>query len=754
MRIKNSLFMKYLLTYMVVNLVTILLFGVFIYSENINEARDGIIKEFKTSFNSMRSNLDNQLYSIYDLSVILQAKKDIKDCSQILDIQPGYVSTLNSISLELQPYSYTDSFINELILYFPLNGIFVSSKTVGLYPGVFYEVVLGYKHLNYSQWRSQIIQRQFMNYYTYKDSRTDNQYIDIYHDLPLSKGIEKITMIVRIDAKETISGLDHLLQNGAIVLLADNEGNIIYSSSLDDYLPSALEMQKTEDGQIITLNNNKYFVLADRMESIQWQYMIFIPENLFLKEERQIIQSMVIHFMSILVAGAVMAIAFSFYNTIPVKRLLRSLSLNSDYKLVSVGNEYNTLDNYIQNLMKNNQQLKSEMNKRIEHIKIDFIERLIRGNFTSLDEIRTTAEYAGLTIDYKYYIVAVLELPGYSNEINSEFIKEMDMTLIVINNIIQNNVSRNVLVYKNDFKKIVMIYCLDETASASTVYDNVKFLMETVNKNLNIRLRCAISNEVNDISYVSAAYYSLVSQLRNSDTLPHEQIVFMENIQVDSYFYPIDIENKLLNYIKSGNSEEAKNILSYLFSQNQEKFMISIPGTLYFIYALKCTFIRAKNEIKLEGKEENDRFDFIIYLNKDTDLSECFHHLNELIDILCSSVNERKTKRNKELIEAINDFIRVNYSNIQLSLSMIASKFMMTENYISFFYKKETGQNISNFIEATRLEKAYEKLGEGKETVKDIAFSVGYTNINTFYKAFKRYFGTSPRNVTKEIQLE
>jgi len=739
---------------MVVNLVTTLLFGVFVYRENIHEARNDILNEYRTSFSGVCSDLDNQLSSIYDLSVILQAKKDIKDSGQILTIQPSYVSTLNSISSELQPYSYTDSFIKELILYFPMNELFVSSNTVGLYPQVFYDVVLGYKDLSYPQWRENIIQQQFMNYHTYMDNRTGNHYIDIMHDLPFSKGIEKITMIVRIEAKEITSGIEHLLQNGAIVLLVDNKGNVVYSSNLDEYFPSALEMQKFVDGRKITLNNSRYFILSDRMKSIQWRYMMFIPENLLLKEEQQIVQSIVIHFLSILVAGAVMAIAFSFYNTIPVKKLLKSLSLHSEYNLVSVGNEYNTLDYYIQNLMKNNQQLKNEMNKRIEHIKINFIERLIRGSFNSLDEIRTTAEYAGLTINYKYYVVAVLELLGYNNEINSEIIKEMDMSLIVIKNIIQNNVGRNVLVHKNDYKKIVMIYCLDENASTSKVYNNIKLLIEVVNKNLNIRLRCAISNEVNDISYVSAAYYSLVSQLRNSDTLPHEQIVFMENIQVDSYFYPIDIENKLLNYIKSGNSEEAKNILSYLFSQNQEKFMISIPGTLYFIYALKCTFIRAKNEIKLEGKEENDRFDFIIYLNKNSDLNECLDQFNELIDLLCNSVNEKKTKRNKELVEAINNFIRVNYSNIQLSLSMIASKFMMTENYISYFYKKETGQNISNVIEATRLEKAYEKLEEGKDTVKDIAFSVGYTNINTFYKAFKRYFGTSPRNVTKDLQLK
>jgi hypothetical protein len=49
---------------------------------------------------------------------------------------------LNAFSSEIQPYSYLGSSFGEIVLYFHENELFVSNHAVGLYPEVFYDVVL------------------------------------------------------------------------------------------------------------------------------------------------------------------------------------------------------------------------------------------------------------------------------------------------------------------------------------------------------------------------------------------------------------------------------------------------------------------------------------------------------------------------------------------------------------------------------------------------------------------------------------
>jgi len=54
------------------------------------------------------------------------------------------------------------------------------------------------------------------------------------------------------------------------------------------------------------------------------------------------------------------------------------------------------------------------------------------------------------------------------------------------------------------------------------------------------------------------------------------------------------------------------------------------------------------------------------------------------------------------------------------------------------------GISLSAYIEKKRMELASELLLHGENSVTDVARKCGFTNDNTFYKAYKRTFGHSP----------
>ena len=75
----------------------------------------------------------------------------------------------------------------------------------------------------------------------------------------------------------------------------------------------------------------------------------------------------------------------------------------------------------------------------------------------------------------------------------------------------------------------------------------------------------------------------------------------------------------------------------------------------------------------------------------------------------------------------------------------------MTEEYLSSFFKEQTGVYFSDFIEEVRMDRASELLSEQDMPINNIAKVVGYSSVKAFSRAFKRVNGVSPSDYRKYI---
>lgn len=110
------------------------------------------------------------------------------------------------------------------------------------------------------------------------------------------------------------------------------------------------------------------------------------------------------------------------------------------------------------------------------------------------------------------------------------------------------------------------------------------------------------------------------------------------------------------------------------------------------------------------------------------------------------SFNPQMTHRE---IESIKKYICENY-NKELSVEQLAEKVFMAPSYLSYIFKKETGQNLSKYIKAYRMEKAKQMLEETHNKIVNISTAVGYTNVSYFCQSFREYFGVSPQKFRNE----
>ena len=88
-------------------------------------------------------------------------------------------------------------------------------------------------------------------------------------------------------------------------------------------------------------------------------------------------------------------------------------------------------------------------------------------------------------------------------------------------------------------------------------------------------------------------------------------------------------------------------------------------------------------------------------------------------------------------------YIRENYQDPALNVSLIADRLNRNLSTLSHQYKDLTGHGLLEDLHAVRLEAAKKLLKEGK-TVRETAELTGYGDSRALIRAFKRYEGSTP----------
>ncbi|MBQ7095121.1 MAG: AraC family transcriptional regulator [Clostridia bacterium] len=86
-----------------------------------------------------------------------------------------------------------------------------------------------------------------------------------------------------------------------------------------------------------------------------------------------------------------------------------------------------------------------------------------------------------------------------------------------------------------------------------------------------------------------------------------------------------------------------------------------------------------------------------------------------------------------------------------ITVSEIADRLNLDRSYFSNYFKKETGRSPQQYLIDLRMERAAFLLRKERLRPTVVAASTGFSDLFTFSKAFKKYFGVSPREYQNKV---
>ena len=88
----------------------------------------------------------------------------------------------------------------------------------------------------------------------------------------------------------------------------------------------------------------------------------------------------------------------------------------------------------------------------------------------------------------------------------------------------------------------------------------------------------------------------------------------------------------------------------------------------------------------------------------------------------------------------------------ELSLKDISRDLFINPVYLGQLIKKETNSTFAELLNKQRIKAAQQLLLSTNDSIEDICYTVGYSNVGYFYKVFRKLCGKSPKAYRKQVE--
>jgi AraC-like DNA-binding protein len=625
---------------------------------------------------------------------------------------------LRDIITNLLNYNMSNNFLHDYYIILKKGEVAVSASTAyklkNFYNTYFYNSIG-----NYEQWYSDILDvyhmKDFFKYKAY-EINGDSVLIAYMQSIGFGKDI-KGTVIGFVKEEEVQSMLKRLnISDGGFAYIIDKTGEVVTSLSTNSDKLDTIEIPENKDKDLFSKNiNNKQMMISyAKSRKLGWTFVVAQPSGGVMKEVNQIKYLIMIISSIALIIGLALVIYVTYNNMRPVKLLADD-----------------------------NKRLSEELTAQIPLLKSVFIERLLRGSFKTSEEIQNRQKKLNMTlvgINYGVVIICIKDTYDKTND---------DLTIkhLLVKDTITNLVKKNVYFNDVDDNKIAMVFSFEEDMEECTgILENIiNSIYPKVNTITNCNTIYSIGDICSNMIDIPRSFEQAMQGIDYIELYTDKNLISYCDIpkSTEAYYFPQDIENRLINLVKSGEEKEVNALLRQICNENIINRQLSPEIINLFLNDFLGAIIKGygQNTVNDIPIEKNIKI-LINEFNTYADTKKLSSIL-ELYSELTEFYNGKKKSHNDKLKSSIINYIYDNYNKYDFSLVNVADQFCLAEAYLSQFFKEQVGQNFSVYVQNLRMSKAEKLLIETDMPIKKIIQEVGYNSLNTFGKAFKRIHGLS-----------
>ena len=454
--------------------------------------------------------------------------------------------------------------------------------------------------------------------------------------------------------------------------------------------------------------------------------------------------------------------AFRSYS--PIKQIVKTISDMQDNKSTVYENElefikrsvtrvYNKntqLEQSYKRINQENEKFMEKFRKNLYSLKNSFINDLMKGAISDDEIVGSLMTFYDMQMVSDRYVVALFQIDKHTLPENGD-VRERNNIIRLISSTIELLPDKmKGYTAEMDQDKVGLVVNLSRDSQPDRVLQQLTEISEKIQQCIyeyqKISVTVGIGDVHNGVKGISRSY----KQDMHADYKIIEgcmKVILFRDISnvnkeiKNKYYYPIQLELQLLNSVKAGDINQCELLLNNIYNENRT---LDAKLARCLLYNIICTVLKTLEDIEIKYSEiphiDTDPVDLLVQCES---LDEINGRVLELFRSICIYINGKTMAKNTELRDQIVQYIQDNLCR-NLSQADIAEAFGITPQYLSKFFKLNTGQNMVDYINRLKVEKVKALLENNAFSISDIAELVGFGSIRSLDRVFKNYEGITP----------
>lgn len=635
----------------------------------------------------------------------------------------------------------TDSFnplfyLDNIVIYFNSNSFTIdkegSSEAQGMFSNLY-----GSDKYTYMFWKEQFKLNQAFQLLPsakfYKTAERSKGYELIPFSFQTFNGNYQIIAFIDISkTQQAFFGDDDNRQ--FMILGADNK--IIYRSS--DEL-SAAAMPAFETNQAYKLQKGYYYFKQKDTDGLT--YVTLVPYANIASELRKMNLTLVL----ILIITTVIGLAASFYHSkriqSPVEQIISSITDRNPLKVKSSINEFAFIHQKIHSLLEERDGVKNELaSKQSVLTSFNYINRLksINSDLSEWkDFIATEDNFIVVLYELNFRSAAYEELQ-IQVERASYYIRE-HIDLMVSERFSDSHTFQ---IEKNQILSVI---------SGDTPIDNIHSLLMELKHHLDqdkkyCIVTIAISSKFEHVSQFNNAYLQVLELVQRSRLVEETQIVFQSRPLAPTFAFSPGQDQELNVCLQAGDKDRSLQLIVRCLDDMYQK-EASVAQFRFFADAVISKVWKILEIFNVHTSASWELKPLMHRLKDCYTLNEYKLAFNSVIESATSLVRSKKGDTDP-IVTYVMDILHTKYAE-DISLDNLADKLNMSNAYLSVYIKEKTGVNFIDHLNDIRINQAQALLSGTDMNINDISIQIGYRNITSFNRMFKKRTGMTPGEYRK-----
>lgn len=575
------------------------------------------------------------------------------------------------------------------------------------------------------------------------------------------------SLLIQMD-EEQLKSLVRQIEwvNQGEVYILNKEGHVIMSPSDNRSLLSEMEVlnQNATGSTSRTINGQEWMLSYTTSAQNGWKYVSVVPKSIVMAKVEEL-KSWAVSLLIISLAGGILlCYLLTYRNYGPIRDIVgaivkgQSMEPHPKRRI----NEFDFIQQAIARSLQEEKRLRETVSRQVPVIQDSFFSRLLRGYGYASQVTPDQLQAMGIHFDSAYFGVLIIELVESGKDGRGKSEEEQELAQFIIQNLSVELLQARGYAVVLDRHRIAVICCVQSSSVGSEEMKAYAFQLKTLLEDrFHIQATLALSSIRGGLQSIGRCYGEALLALEYKITKGTNTIISHETIPVPdqhAYYYPMELEVQLMNLAESGDYTGIEQLLNQIYEVNVKHRAMTpdISKCLFFdmlgtLLKLRSTIQPNHTEDNVEVEEDADPFKLMLSC---TTADDMLVHMKIWYESICKHVKLSRSDHSEKLLTSMSQFIDREAFNSNFNLTAMADYFNLSSQYLSTFYKKGTGHNISDRVALVRINQAKKLMADRSLTITEIAHRVGYTSDIALIRVFKKINAVTPgkyREFTKPL---